>query len=239
MKKLVINKDITIRRKVYNHIREMILSGEISPNERLIEAKIADEIGTSRTPVREALHSLELEKLITSIPSVGYVVEPISEEDVSQICDIRALIEGLAARWAIQKAQEKLIKDLAKNIAAAQIEVEKGNIKAFVELDSQFHEIISKHSGSERLLELTQTLRRHMLRYRAQSIFLKDVVIRAIDGHKGILDAIEAGNIDNVNEAITRHLEQSKQDTLRYAFDKGNTDKTSGISSEKGQADND
>ncbi|MCX5805182.1 MAG: GntR family transcriptional regulator [Proteobacteria bacterium] len=231
MEKLVINKDITIRRKVYNHIREMILSGAIAPNERLIEAKIADKIGTSRTPVREALHSLELEKLITSMPSVGYAVKPLSEEDVSQICDIRALLEGLAAHWAIQKAHEKLIKELAKNIAAAEIEVEKGNIKTFIELDGQFHEIISKHSGSERLLELTQTLRRHMLRYRVQSIFLKDVVLRAIDGHKGILEAIETGDIKKVNEAIAYHLEQSKKDTLRYAFDKDNTDKTHTITS--------
>ncbi|MCX5813982.1 MAG: GntR family transcriptional regulator [Proteobacteria bacterium] len=238
MKKLLINKDITIRRKVYSHIREMILSGIMAPNERLIEAKIAEEIGTSRTPVREALHSLELERLITSIPSVGYMVKPISEEDVSQICEIRALLEGLAARWAIQKAHKKLTKELSKNIAAAEIEVEKGNVKAFVELDGQFHEIISKHSGSERLLELTQTLRRHMLRYRAQSIFLKDVVLRAIDGHKGILEAIEAGDIQKVNEAITYHLEQSKKDTLRYAFEKSNADGTSAMSSEKGQADN-
>ncbi len=238
MKKLVINKDITIRRKVYNHIREMILSGEIAPNERLIETKIADEIGTSRTPVREALHSLELEKLITSIPSVGYVVRALSEEDVSQICDIRALIEGLAARWAIEKAREELMNDLAKNIAAAEIEVEKGNIKSFVELDGQFHEIISKHSGSERLLELTQTLRRHMLRYRAQSIFLKDVVTRAIDGHKGILKAMETGDIQKVNEAIAYHLKQSKNDTLRYAFDKGQADKTDRAPAEE-RTDND
>jgi DNA-binding GntR family transcriptional regulator len=229
MKKLVISKDITIRRKVYNHIREMILSGAIAPNERLIEAKIADKIGTSRTPVREALHSLELERLITSMPSVGYMVKPISEEDVSQICDIRAILEGLAARWAIEKAHKKLIKDLSKNIASVEAEAEKGNVKAFVELDGQFHEIISKHSGSDRLLELTQTLRRHMLRYRAQSIFLKDVVLRAIDGHKGILEAIETGDIQKVNEAINRHLEQSKKDTLRYAFDKNDTDKADTI----------
>jgi DNA-binding GntR family transcriptional regulator len=64
-----------------------------------------------------------------------------------------------------------------------------------------------------------------MLRYRAQSIFLKDVVTRAIDGHKGILEAIETGDIRKVNEAIAYHLKQSKNDTLRYAFDKGQADK--------------
>jgi GntR family transcriptional regulator, rspAB operon transcriptional repressor len=218
MKKLQISKDITIRKKVYNHIREQILSGAIAPNERLIETKIAKDIGTSRTPVREALHSLELERLIKSMPSVGYVVNPLSEEDVVQICEIRALIEGLAARWAMEKAHKKLVKELQKNIAAAESEVAKGNVTAFTELDGHFHEIIAKLSGSERLLELAHTLRRHMLRYRAQSIFLEDVVLRAIDGHKGILEAIETGDPQKVNRAMSLHLEQSKKDTVRYVF---------------------
>jgi GntR family transcriptional regulator, rspAB operon transcriptional repressor len=218
MKKLQINKDITIRKKVYNHIREQILCGTISPNERLIETKIAKDIGTSRTPVREALHSLELERLITSIPSVGYAVNPLSREDVVQICEIRALIEGLAARWAIEKDHKKLVKELQKNIASAEKEVAKGNVTTFIELDGQFHEIIAKLSGSERLLELAHTLRRHMLRYRSQSIFLKDVVLRAIEGHRRILEAIESGDAQKVNVAMSFHLERSKKDTLRYVF---------------------
>jgi len=218
MKKLQISKDITIRKKVYNHIREQILSGAIVPNQRLVETKIAEEIGTSRTPVREALHSLELERLIKSIPSVGYVVNPLSEEDVVQICEIRALIEGLAARWAIEKAHKKLVKELQKNITAAENEVAKGNVTAFTELDGHFHEIIAKLSGSERLLELAHTLRRHMLRYRSRSIFLKDVVLRAIEGHKRILEAIRTGDPQKVNGAVSSHLEQSKEDTVRYVF---------------------
>ena len=232
MKGLVINKNITIRKKVYNHIRKQILNGTIAPDERLVEAKIAKEIGTSRTPVREALHSLELEKLIISIPSVGYVVKPLSEEDVSQICEIRILIETLAVRWAIQNAHKKLIKELAKNISTSGREVEKGNTKAFIELDGQFHEIISKHSGSERLLELMQTLRQHMLRYRTQSIFLKNVALRAIEGHKNILEAIETGDMQKVSEAMSRHIEQSKKDTLCYAFEKTNTDEILNMSLE-------
>ncbi len=218
MKKLRISRDITIRKKVYNYIREQILSGAIAPNERLIEAKIAKDIGTSRTPVREALHSLELERLITSTPSVGYVVNPLSREDVVQICEIRALIEGLAARWAIEKDHKRLVKELQKNIEACEAEVEKGNVTTFIELDGQFHEIIARLSGSERLLELAHTLRRHMLRYRSQSIFLKETVLRAIEGHKRILEAIKTGDPQSVNGAMSSHLEQSKKDTVRYAF---------------------
>lgn len=218
MGKLVIKSEKTIRRKIYEHLREQLLSGKIQPHQHLIEAKIARDIGTSRTPVREALHSLELEGLIESIPRVGYVVKPISEQEVEEICEIRAAIEGLAARWAMEKAHEKLVVELEKNISIAEDKVSKGDARAFVDMDAKFHEIISKFSGSQRLFELAQTLRRHMLRYRIQSIYSVDNVLRAIDGHKGILRAIEKRNLEGVNKAIQHHMEQSKKDVLRYAF---------------------
>ena len=218
MVKLVIKKGLPIRKKVYNYLREQILNGLIPPNALLIETKIAKEIGASRTPVREALHSLELEKLIKSTPSVGYVVRPMSEDEVKQICEIRRVIEGLAARWAMEKAQTKLVKDLGKNIATAENKVSAGDVKAFVDLDTQFHEIIAKLSRSGHLLELSRFLRRQMLRYRIQSIYSKENVLRAIKGHKQILKAIEGADIDAVEKAMRHHLEQSLKDILRFAF---------------------
>jgi DNA-binding GntR family transcriptional regulator len=218
VRRLVIKSEKTLRRKIYDHLREQLLNGEIPPRHHLIEAKIAEDLGISRTPVREALHSLELEGLIESIPRVGYVVKPISEREVEEICEIRSEIEGLAARWAIEKAHEKLVLELGKNISLSENKVSKGDVKAFVDVDAQFHEIISKFSGSQRLLELAQTLRRHMLRYRIQSIYSVDNVLRAIDGHKGILRAIEKRDPEEVNKAFRHHMEQSKKDILTYAF---------------------
>ncbi len=85
-------------------------------------------------------------------------------------------------------------------------------------MDARFHEIIARYSGSQRLLELAQTLRRHMLRYRIQSIYSVDNVLRAIEGHQGILRAIGKRNLEGVNKAVRHHMEQSKRDILRYAF---------------------
>jgi GntR family transcriptional regulator, rspAB operon transcriptional repressor len=218
MKRLVIKNPKSIRHKIYAHLRERLLSGELPPHAHLVEAKIAKEIGISRTPVREALHSLELEGLIESIPRVGYIVKPISEAEVEEICEIRVTIEGLAVRWAVEKAREKLIEELKKNIANAEKRLSEGEARAFVELDSQFHETISRLSGSRRLLELAQSLRRHMLRYRVHSIYATENVSRAIEGHKGILQAIENQDPGEVDRAMRRHLEQSKKDVLRYAF---------------------
>lgn len=218
MRRLVIKDSKTIRRRIYEYLREQLLNGEIPPRQHLTEAKIANEIGTSRTPVREAFHSLELEGLIESIPRVGYVVKSISEQEVEEICEIRMAIEGLAACWAMEKAYKKLIEELKKNISISDAKVSKGDAKAFIDLDARFHEIIARFSGSKRLLELAQTLRRHMLRYRIQSIYSVDNVLRAINGHKGILKAIEKRNLEEVNQAIRHHMEQSKSDILRYAF---------------------
>jgi DNA-binding GntR family transcriptional regulator len=218
MRKFIIKSTKSIRRKIYDHLREQLLSGKIPARQHLIETKIAKEIGTSRTPVREALHNLELEGLIESIPRVGYVVKAINEAEVEEICEIRTAIEEVAARWAMAKSPQRLIEDLRKNISVSEEKVVHGDPKTFIDLDAQFHEIIARQSGSKRLQELGQTLRRHMLRYRLQSIYLMNNVLRAIDGHKTILEAIEKGDLEEVNRAIKSHLEQSKKDILRYAF---------------------
>jgi DNA-binding GntR family transcriptional regulator len=146
------------------------------------------------------------------------VVKPISEQEVGEICEIRMAIEGVAARWAMEKANKNLIEELKKNISISDLKVSKGDAKAFIDLDARFHEIIARYSGSQRLLELAQTLRRHMLRYRVQSIYSFDNVLRAIEGHKGILRAIEKRDLEEVNKAIRNHMEQVKRDVLRYAF---------------------
>ena len=220
MNKLVIRDNSTIRKKVYSHVREQILSGRIAPNERLVETRIAQEIGTSRTPVREALHNLEIEGLIQAIPRVGYQVKTISETEVEEICEIRSSIESLAARWAMEKAPAKVIRELKKNIAATVERVSRGEIRAFIDLDAQFHETIARASGSTRLLELAQTLRGHMLRYRVQSIYSEETVLQALKGHQGILKAIEKKDPQKVTEAIQVHLEESKKSILRYALKK-------------------
>lgn len=216
--KLVIKDSSSIRKKVYHHLREQILRGEIAPHERLIETRIAREIGTSRTPVREALHSLELEKLIRSVPRVGYVVEGLSSLEMEQICEIRGVIEGLAARWALEKGRLKLIADLKKLLARQEKEISVDNLVGYAELDGQFHEAIAKASGSERLLELSQTLRRYMLRYRIQCIYEKETAIRSIFGHRAIVSALEANDREAASLAIQDHLDQAKRDILYFVF---------------------
>lgn len=208
----------SIRKRVYEYLREKILKGEIPQGERIYEGKLAREMAVSRTPVREALHALEHEGLVISRPRSGYFVKPISKEEVHEICEIRKVIEALALKWAIERKKEKLIRELRKNIRISEKKLEENDIKSFVELDAKFHEKIAELSGSERLLELSRALRRHMLRYRIESIYLRDNVERAIEGHKRILLAMERGSQEEMLEALQSHIDKSREDILRYAF---------------------
>ncbi len=216
--KLSIRRQPSIRQKVYTAIRNDILNGRIVPGEHMVETRLANQIKTSRTPVREALHMMEREGLLESIPRVGYWVKALEWDEVEEICEIRTVNETLATRWAIQRMTPRQLKDLEKNVRLSEDEVREGNPRAFVELDAEFHEILARASGSKRLLELCQMLRRHMLRYRIESIFSEENVLRAIRGHKRIMDCIKRKDIQNVGEAIRAHLEQSKKDIRRYAF---------------------
>ena len=194
MNKFIFEDNDTLRKKVLNYLREKILSGVISPDERLVETRIAKEIGVSRTPVREALHNLEQERLVKAIPRVGYVVTRMQQEEVEEICEIRVAIEGLALNRAIERAQKQLAKDLRKNIFKQRNEISKGNLRGYVELDAQFHEVSATLSGSSRLLEMTMMLRRHMLRFRIQSLYIIETVLKSLKGHERILEAVEKGD---------------------------------------------
>ena len=216
---MTIKKPFSIREKVYRAIRNGILNGKILPGERLIETNLAKNIKTSRTPVREALHMLEREGLLESIPRVGYRVKQLNWDEVEEICEIRTVNEILAARWAMKRITPKEAKALEDNLAAAEADVKNGNPKSFVEHDAEFHEILVRASGSERLLELCQLLRRHMLRYRIESLYLAQTALRAIEDHRRIVACIRAKDEQGIASAIRDHLEFVRSSVQRYAFD--------------------
>jgi DNA-binding GntR family transcriptional regulator len=218
MKKLIIRPSKTIREKVYEYLREGILNGRINPGDRLVESDLANRIGTSRTPVREALHTLEREGLVESLHRVGYIVRPISELEVSELCEIRLSLEALALRWALNKDPDRLAQAMRENLSLCEQRMADGDLKAFVEMDAQFHDLISRTADSSRLMEMTNSIRRYMLRYRIHSIYSEDNVRRAIAGHKAVLNAVENGDKKAAQRALQAHIRQSKKDILYFGF---------------------
>jgi DNA-binding GntR family transcriptional regulator len=212
MEKLKIQSYPPIREQVYKYIRKMILNGEIGPGKRLIEAKLSQEIGISRTPIREALHKLEMENLIYSIPRVGYVVKDISIEEVEEICEIRMALETLAAIWASANMTPKEIDRLKQIILLTGKNIKSNEMEEVIKLDSEFHEIICRTSKSQRIEEISQSLRDHMLKFRIKALCVPNIACRSNEGHRKILYALKARDPKKIQEAVRFHLNRTKRD---------------------------
>jgi DNA-binding GntR family transcriptional regulator len=219
--KLKIEPPISIREKVYNHIKHEIVNSQIPEDAILVETRLAEEIGISRTPVREALHFLAKEGFLELLPRAGYRVRKIDWDEVEEIVQIRKVVESLAANWAATRIRPEEIEALKENLRQSKEAIQQGDLSIFPELDAQFHEILARASGSKRLIDLVQGLRSDMLRYRIKSLHRTDTAALALDGHRRIFECVVEGNRSGLDDAVRNHLDQAKRTIRLYAFEEG------------------
>jgi DNA-binding GntR family transcriptional regulator len=210
-----IKRPPTMREEVFKYLREKILGGEIPPKSKLNESKLAEEIGASRTPVREALHNLEMERLIESVPRVGYVVKEITENDVEEIIQIRIALESLAAKWACQRISSRQLAQLEKIIRLTDRGIERKNTQRVVQLDTKFHEIICKASQSRRIEEISQSMRDYMVRFRIKGLSVPEIARKSNEGHTRILEALRTKNSKRIESAVRYHLNWTKRHVVQ------------------------
>lgn len=205
-----------LRKQVYSDLRMAILTGKIAPGTRLVESALAEEMGVSRTPIREALHKLDLEELVHSIPRVGYMVNDMTEYEIEDLFSTRTAIEQLAARWALEKITPEEIERIENNLKKADRILKNGMTRKMIDLDTEFHEIICKASRSKRLYQISQMLREHMLKFRIACLHLPEIAKRARDGHFEILKAIKSKDPRKTDDSILQHMLITKKDILDY-----------------------
>lgn len=210
-----------IRERIYQQLKHRILTGDIPPGERLVESQLALEVGASRTPIREALHNLEFEKLIKGIPNVGYVVSDITQADVREICEIRVVLESLAIRWALENRDSELVLRLRSNLGQMEDYINNDKLKKIPALDSEFHDLICQASGSTWLTDLNQYLREYMLRLRVKCLTQRKLATRALQGHMGILRALENQDAKSAENAVKYHMDITMKDIISQTFRSG------------------
>ena len=215
---LKIEPSIPFRERVYQHLRNGILSGRIPQSTILVEARLAAQIGISRTPMREALHFLEKEGLLEALPRVGYRVRKMEWTEIEEICEVRKVVEALGAKWAVERIQPEQLDAMEENLGTCEAKYRSGDTEGFVDLDAQFHEILARASGSQRLVTLIQSLRADMIRYRIQSLHRAESISIALAGHRRILQCIKDRDKAAVEKAILEHLEDSKRSIHFYSF---------------------
>lgn len=192
--------------RVFHTIRENILSGKYATDEELKEKTIGEELGVSRTPVREALRQLELEGLVTIIPNKGAYVVGISQKDIRDIYEIRSRLEGLCARWAAEHITKEQLDELEENIYLSDFHSSKGNSEQVVELDNRFHEILYNASGSKELRHILVDFHHYVQRVRKITLATQERAINSNDEHRRIVEALKAHDADLAETLANAHM---------------------------------
>ena len=192
--------------KVFHEIKNGIIQGKYKEGESLVETKLARELGVSRTPVREAIRLLEFEGLVSFKPNRGTVVEGISAQDIEDIYAIRTMIEGLAARWAVNNISDQELAQLVETQDLMEFYASKDDIEHFTKLDTRFHEIIYRASKSRPLSQVLNNFHDMVQRVRKLSITNGGRIEKTVEEHRRIVDAIKAKNEESAEEAMTSHV---------------------------------
>lgn len=214
---LVMNDFLPLRDVVFNTLRQAILTGELKPGERLMEIHLANKLGVSRTPIREAIRKLELEGLVKMIPRRGAEVAQITGKSLQDVLEVRRSLDALCAELACQRISDEEIAALEKARDAFEAATATGNTREIAAADVAMHDIIVQATGNTRLVQLVNNLAEQMYRYRFE--YIKDFSMhgRLIEEHRIICEAIKnrdqataataaVTHIDNQMESIARQL---------------------------------
>ena len=199
-----------LREMVFDVLLEAIMSGQLPPGERLMEVQLADEMGVSRTPVREAIRRLELEGFVVMIPRKGAYVAGLSIQDVASIFEIRTALESLAVQLAAEKITEENLDTLERLLAEFAKNCEEGDVERYTELDIQFHQSLYKFSRNDRLVQMMSNLTEQINRYRR--VCLSDAMIRqhTIIEHRNIIEALYAHDTKQAEKAMREHMSHTE-----------------------------
>jgi DNA-binding GntR family transcriptional regulator len=205
----------SLRGRVFRRLREDILNGKYQENDELKEAAIGEELGVSRTPVREAFRQLELEGLIRIVPNKGAYVTGISSSDVADIYEIRSLLEGLCAKWATRNITKEKIEELEETILLSEFHLSKEHYDQLIELDNRFHLQMYEACGSKMLIHLLKDFHQYVQKERQKTLSDKKRSAEAVAEHKSIMEAIRDGNEELAEKLADQHISNAYKNMVK------------------------
>ena len=207
-------QDNSLGSRVFQRLREDILSGKYKEHDELRENTLGKELGVSRTPVREALRQLELEGLVTIIPNKGAYVTGISSKDIRDIYILRSMLEGLCARWATEHITEEQLDELEEVILLSEFHMKKvsGN-------NGKFHKILYEASDSRILSHVLMDFHKYVQQARRNSVVSEERARKSIREHKQILRAIRDNDADLSEQLANEHILHVMQNLKKQGYE--------------------
>src|SRR3990170_420507 len=212
-----------LREEVYDALRRAIVQGELSPGNRVVETELAGRLGISRTPVREALRKLEAEGFLSKGPGSSLLVSAMSPEEVEETFRIRAVLEGLAAHLAAERATPEGIALLEGVLKRSETELDGEAPERLLEWNTRFHDGLNVLSGSAQLQQLLQAIHDKILRYRRITLEVGRARKAWLQEHRAILQAIKDRDPARAERLIVEHVLRKKETVLAHLKSRGET----------------
>jgi DNA-binding GntR family transcriptional regulator len=200
-----------LREHVYTGVKNAIISGDFQPGKRLIEERLAADMVTSRTPVREAIQKLEKEGLIFRLPRGGFAVKAVTEAEVEEVLGLRSVLEGYAGYLATSRITEPEMKQLENIIAQEDECLANLNVEEFIRLDGEFHDVLYKAAKNARLYALLHDLRDYMYRYRVIILRYQRKPQLAVQDHKQMVASMKAKSPRQVEKLVRKHVSRGRE----------------------------
>ena len=213
--KMDVNDYLPLRDVVFNTLRQAILRGEMEPGERLMEIQLAQKLGVSRTPIREAIRKLELEGLVIMIPRKGAEVAHITEKEMRDVLEVRATLEELVVALACKNVTEEKLSELRAANKLFESAIVSKDVVNIVDADVHFHDIIYTMTDNARLIQIINNLREQMYRYRLE--YVKDARTHSIliSEHNDIIKQLKDRNVEQAKAVIYQHINNQEKGIIR------------------------
>lgn len=219
MSKLGLENYKPLREIVFEHLRQAILTGKLEPAQRLMEVQLADELGVSRTPVREAIRKLELEGLVVMIPRKGAYVADVSLKDIIEVLEIRSALEGLAASLAAERMNDEDLENLKQIAHDFEEYLKFDDVEKMVEKDIEFHDLMFRATNNHKLIQINNSLREQVYRFRVMYISDFDKSNSLISEHREIIKSLENRDSNSAMEHAMRHIDNAQNFIIEKSRD--------------------
>lgn len=206
---------LSLGNQAYQELKRIILGRQIPPGENLNEGELARALGISRTPVREAINRLEKEGLVEIIPQRGAFVVQFSAKDVLELFLIRENLEGLAAKLAAERMDEKNLAKLESCVQGFTEPFSKKDIKRYSREDFRFHQTIVSLSEAQRLINLISSLHDHIRMFRLTTVGLSGRMKTSLAEHREIIESFRKRNPEECEQKMRRHIRQVRDGVMK------------------------
>lgn len=212
--KIQVNEYLPLRDVVFNTLREAILKGELKPGERLMEIQLAERLGVSRTPIREAIRKLELEGLVLTIPRRGAEVAKMTEKNMREVLVVRKALEVLAVEIACDVITPTQIVELKEVARAFERSMDTKDLKKIAEADVRFHDVLYQSTGNTRLLQILNNLREQIYRYRIEYLKEESTYPSLLQEHEALIQGLKNKDKAYVKEIMEKHIENQERTVI-------------------------